>query len=226
MAQNEIQRGGLNSILRRTLNIKGDLPPSSVVGAEIVPVLPLEVDRPEWGYLNEERHLLGETNPGAAAGVFACGMLEVPTQTDLLVVVEKITVQLAATNANFRQILLHIAGPATGIGSLITTNLAQDSTVARDMRYVSSKTAAIGFGTTRLWHGQAAVTGGTFLLDINVQQGQFRDFCERTGPLVLLPGWKLMCWDTQTNEIMCVCYSFRERLLQPNEKPTWETGLL
>jgi hypothetical protein len=219
VAQNDIQRSGLNDILRRSLTIKGDLPPSPVVGAEIVPVLTLENDRPEYAFLAGERLCHAHLDNIAVAAQFSKTAFENPQGSGLLAVMEGITGEVGtAGNAFFN---VYIAGPDTPMSAFIGAAAVGPLTgQARDFRWARTDTLGTAVAPTSCvtWQLVSATdfAGGIFT-DSNVAAFTYADILKRIGTLVIPPGWKIGIRPGAVNQGSCVSFVWRERPLEPNE---------
>jgi hypothetical protein len=127
---NEILVGRYNSLLTKLLSIKGPAP-SPVVAPEIMPVLTLESDRPEWLFLGGQRLLWGLALQNSAVALRALSALENPAGSGVLVVLERLSF-IAVTGA----MPFHIR-PISGASGLP----ASGGAVARDTRLNPAGTA-------------------------------------------------------------------------------------
>jgi hypothetical protein len=94
---NEILTGALNQILARRLGVQtggGAVAPS--IAPEIIATLPLEVDRPEWGFLSGERHAAATTGVSAMAALNSVVALTNPVNSNVVAVVEFVRAEMAA----------------------------------------------------------------------------------------------------------------------------------
>jgi len=95
---NEVQVGRFNGILHKLFSMKEGAP-SPTLAPDIIPVLPLEVDRPEWAFLGGVRLGGGGTRVGPVAGQLPQLQLYNPAGSNTLVVVTKVIVSSATAVA-------------------------------------------------------------------------------------------------------------------------------
>lgn len=220
MAQNDIQRAGLNDIIRRSLTIKGDVPPSPVVGAEIIPAIILENDRFEFSFLGGERRGQQHLDLTAVAAQRSKFVFTNPLQTNLQVVVESITVEPGTVGGTME---LWVAGPDVSLATIFGgAPTGPFNGLATDLRwYRRDSFGNIGFPLMRceayFLVSVPPLAGMTFVTDINVPALNFGDLCDRTGPWLLPPGWKFGIEPNVNNQGFCVNLVFRERAYEPGE---------
>jgi len=224
--QNEIQRGGLNRILYRTLTIKGDVPPAPLIGAEIVPTMPLEVDRPEWGFLAGERRCWAEASLFNVAGQVCKVVLENPAGSGIFLVIERLTLYTGNSPSNGPlSAIVHYGDPDTpadGIGGMMAMNATGNQPgLARDFRW-GQKNVVINYNlalsAARMLTGTSGIgMGGFFAGDvctpIFVQSGFIP---ERIPEFILPPGWKIGV-EGSVNTALCALFAWRERNMEPQE---------
>jgi hypothetical protein len=133
MAQfNEIDEGGLNSILVRRLAMKtGTAAPT--IAPEIMPDLTLESDRPEWGFLKGEMLCSGAFEQLLVAGTFSVLTIRNPTGSGILTTISRI--QNTGTAA-FRVVRI-----AFGTEAMTTTAYAGVQDLRFRFRTMSTQTA-------------------------------------------------------------------------------------
>lgn len=217
MGQNDIQEGGLNAIIQRRLNIKGDLPPSPTVGPEIIPILALEVDRPEWLFLSNERRMWFEVNQDPPAGQRVNTAIHNPAGSGVLVVVESITIQ-STTHIPFATV--RFADFNVTEATFMGGGVGLFSSVPTDFRFNDQQTGATQGSVVRsLMFQTVNGMGGAFLVDlVNPMNAPPADVIQRTGPIILPPGWKVGC-QFGLDVIICCGYRWRERVMEPPERP-------
>jgi hypothetical protein len=112
---NEIQRAGLNAILHKTLAMEEGAPAPQLSG-DIVPVIVLESERPEWAFLAGE-HLCqaGDTIGAGGVGTVAkCGVWN-PVGSNALVTVTGFHVHTqTATRIQLRTAIAPLVSVAVG----------------------------------------------------------------------------------------------------------------
>jgi hypothetical protein len=87
---NEIDEGGLNAILVRRLGMKTGTP-APTIAPEIMPMLALENDRPEWGFPKGEMACSGVFTTGIVAGQYAIVNIVNPLTSGVLAVIDHIS---------------------------------------------------------------------------------------------------------------------------------------
>lgn len=110
---NEIMRGGLNAVLHKTLSMKEGAP-AAILGAEVIPILVLENDRPEWAFLANEFLAGGfaeRTAPGLGRSRY---QLRNPAGSGAIAVIESLLLTTAGPGATSTlQVHTYIAGNLT-----------------------------------------------------------------------------------------------------------------
>jgi len=91
---NEINVGRIGRLLQRLLQIKGSSPAPQLT-PEILAILGLEMDRPEWGFLTGELRFAQQRDQPATAGLFSTCRLRNPAGSGVIAVVQSI---IASTN--------------------------------------------------------------------------------------------------------------------------------
>lgn len=220
---NEIQRAGPNRVLQRTLTIKGDQPPAGVVGAEIVPTLPLEVDRPEWAYLSATRWGHWEASQAAVAGQFCKSAIWNPPFSQVLVVVSRLTVYTGAPAGTVLSALLYTGGPeAVDFSAFMGGAPVTGPCLNMDFRWGEKTGAQWARGPTTVQHGEITAVAdfnvaqfyGDICAPINVVAGWIPD---RIPWIILPPGWFLGVRGAQ-NMALCAEWCWYERGIEPNEQ--------
>lgn len=91
MAQfNEIDEGGLNSILVRRLGMQTGSP-APTIAPELMPMLALENDRPEWGWPKGEMLCSGVFTTGTVVGQYAIVNIVNPTSSGVIGVIRHVS---------------------------------------------------------------------------------------------------------------------------------------
>lgn len=108
MAQpNEILRPGLNSILTKSLGMKEGAP-SPILGPEIMPVMVLETERPEWLFLaNEFRVATGVTAIGGIGTQNVVLQIRNPAGSNVLAIIERATMSWAANATTLQAVMFN-----------------------------------------------------------------------------------------------------------------------
>jgi hypothetical protein len=229
---NEINRSAPNDILRRLFTVKGDVPPSPVLGAELIPAIVLEMERPEWLFLANIRRAVFESSQISVSGQRCKCVLENPAGSGMLVIVERLNLYTGFPIPNTLSAFLRYAGPdlpvngvggffGNGTGTLATTQLNTD------FRWFKQDASGQGkFPAARCWNlTDGNGMGGGFIADICADTnilvhmiGPERAGGCRMSPLVLPPGTKLGV-DNAVNSSLCALWEWIERPIEPNEQP-------
>lgn len=101
---NEIQDVGIGQALRRRLGILSTGSPAPALAPEIMPVVSLGDDRPDLRYLANERLAGATAGQAAVAAQFSFVGLTNPTNSNLVVVVERIRV-VAPAGSSIRVVM-------------------------------------------------------------------------------------------------------------------------
>jgi len=200
MAQNEMDSGArLNNILSKRFEIEGA--PAPFMASELFPNVVLELDRPEWKWLANEKPGWGYRFQAAVAGQYSFVALSV-SQDSVLVVVEA----------------AYVWSPAQcfiGIDNDIASYTSSGTFYARDSRFgyeptgvkvrnVASAAALI----PDMWYVQAAPGGVTSMPGVvNVLPA----------PVVLHKGFSLVIRTGTQNTNLTAGFVWREREASPGE---------
>jgi len=205
MAVNEIQIGRYNSLLHKLLAMKEGAP-SPILAPEIIPVVVLENDRPEWRFL--EGVILragGGSQAAGGAGTVAMYGLRNPVGSNALLVVERVFIG------------------TTTISVFTIQTLNQDSALTaanfgfpRDNR-VSGAAGAVAKAGVGICVGGSAATGFTnakdlvsLLVPANVTSVFDLSF-------VLQPGTELIILCGTANLAFRASFAWSERSMEPSE---------
>lgn len=198
MAVNEIQVGRQNAVLHKLLAMKEGAP-SPILAPEVIPVLVLESDRPEWAFLAGEALCWGFVEPGAVVGQIAYCELRNPAGSGVLCVVEEVVLASATASAFF----------ALGIGSYAPLSAASAS-IVRDTRILPGRPSC-----SLASINTAASPGG--INGYKILQSTGSDPVIIRTPIILSPGTLLAIQTTNMNIGIRVSVSWRERTLEPSE---------
>lgn len=102
MLYNEIGGGNLDQILQQRLNVKGPGAVAPTVAPEVMPVLALEVDRPEWSVIKGEVPVSIRVTQNAVVGNFSFAWISLAAGSGLLFVCTRIKVNAASTGVSLR----------------------------------------------------------------------------------------------------------------------------
>ena len=200
---NELQVGRFNAILKKLLGIKADAP-APVIGAEVIPAIILENDRPEFYILGGGKLGIGGQFVNGGVGVRPIFALQNPVSSGVLIVVEQVVVTSDGTGSSA------IPAITDSVGALTNTNLA----IHRDVR--SRVNAGLNLGITgQLFSGSAAAVPGT---------GSVIGFWNIIAPgfsnvqmnVVLAPGFVFHVSGT-VNTNLGVTIWWRERIIEDSE---------
>jgi len=200
---NEIQAGRFSALLQKLCSIKGAAPAPQLAG-EIIPTLPLEVDRPEWKYLAGERLCWGTATQAAVAGENAhVGLFNLP-QSGLLAVTELINIRPAAAASVY---MGHLDTLFSGGGTAQAAHGFRDSRLPRGPQtstaVLYTKSNAGSLLTTNLFR--------VYQLSTN-QAGIQLGF-----PIVLGPGSGFVVVCATVNTELRVSMAWRERKIEQDE---------
>lgn len=207
---NEILTGELGEILADRLAMQGGQP-APTLAPEIIPTLPLEVDRPEWVYLGGGRLWGSAVLQVGAAGEQTIGAIENPAGSGIIAVFEQIMTNVNTTS----RVRLSSTRTYTATG-LDDTHLA----IPRDTRqWLDLPTAASPDSALLIRSGDVVggiMPGVTNYLHIFASPAG-TESKPYPGPIVLVPGTALL-WETDTNNIQVhMSLTWRERKAQKGE---------
>jgi len=193
---NGVGESGLSQLLTKRLTTPGgsDAP---AVAPELFPVLALENDRPEWGYLKGEGHYAVYIAVGAVAAEYGMAQLYLPTTARTIAVVTEISSPDA---------LAKNVGMATGISGGIA-GWAAGTTLNMDSRRRGQGGAVLYENNTDV--AQPAVHGRAAQLTVAGQSVR--------GPFILAPGGCLMIYSVTVNQSMLANVRWYERPAEPGE---------
>ena len=200
---NEIQVGRYSALLQRLFAIKGAAP-SPQLSSEIMPTFPLEVDRPEWKYLANERLCWGVGAQAAVAGERSHVQLVNPTQSSALMVIERL---LIAPTGGTTVRIGHMDSPMSGGG------VAQAASGFRDSRLARGSQVSSG----QVWTGSDAAVLVTSQLHNVGFTGTPNPGFVMEHSIVLTPGTGLGLACFTVNIPLSVNFAWRERKLEPDE---------
>jgi len=198
---NEIQVGRFSAMLQKICSIKGAAPAPQLAG-EIMPTLPLEVDRPEWKYLANERLAWGAGTQAAVVGEKGHVQLYLPADAgDMLLVVERIHVAIGAGGTVF---VGHLDAELSG-GSLQAASGFRDGRLPRGSTATAAEVRYNSYGANQITTVLAHLRMGT-----NIE----RIISE---PIVLTRGTGV-CLACTSNEVgIYVTFFWRERKIELDE---------
>lgn len=188
---NEIQESGLNQILTRRLDIKGDVPAPAIV-PEIGPQLVLENDRPEWGFLKGERLAARWVSVAAVAAQFGAVQLYLPPASREVVTIQRITF-LNANSVSLAEATVIDGGLVGWVGT---------ATQVRDFRWPASATALVISTTTNV----AQPSNFGVLAQAATSQAEIVE------PIIITPGQSLMIYANVVNQALAMNIYWRERV--------------
>lgn len=194
---NEINDYSLNSVLIRRLGMV-QAAAAPAVAPEVFPVMTLESDRPEWGWLKGEQLNGRFMSVGAVAGQFSMVQMYLPSTSQQVVVIENITNTGTAQLAIFR-----IIGIGGGLGGWSGRTVAN-----RDTRWVGDRTGLV------VETNQNAALPARYP-DIAVLPGSIAARFE--APLIITPGRGFCIATASVNQIISANVNWRERVAQPGE---------
>lgn len=196
MNYNQAAEFGLQQLITRRLTTPGGLP-APTVAPEMFPVISLENDRPEWGFLKGERHMTGFYQGGPTVGNFEGVELRNPAGSGVIVVVNRI-VTIAAADTRYYRAAAPIAGLLGG-------------TAPMDLRDPMPGANINGIATIAGAAAPGLPPGG---LMRRVEQGGYVEHRENW---VLPPNTALQVYVGATNLLLTCWFNWTERGAQPGE---------
>lgn len=199
MAQNEIEYGqGLNQVLSRRFGVQGA--PSPFMASEVFPTLVLGNDRPEWGFLQQERRAGGNAADAAVAAQSSQVGVTNPSGSNAIVVITRIIVNNSTAGA-----LLH----NIGIGNSVTVdNLG--SSFFLDTR--------LGFATQRPTANVFLLTQATGIGNIIAQvTAPAAQWAELQGAWILGPNGFLVVRGALNQQAVSAAFEWYEYAASPGE---------
>lgn len=203
---NEIQTGRLNSILHKLLDMKEGAPAPSL-GSDIVPMLALEVDRPEWKFLGNEKLCIAPFLPAAVASNIGQGSIFNPDGSNVLCIIEDWVWTVQSTSTFTVEVRVDT--------SEITGTLRSGQ--LRDGRWGAPNTV---FPTCRVRDNATGSTVGGFLLaNYRGTGSQLLARPPLAVPFVLTPGNAYTVGGVQgvANSNVFGYFLWRERAFEPSE---------
>lgn len=198
---NEILVGRFNSILNKLLGMKEGAP-SPQVSSDIVPTIPLEVDRPEWRYLANERLCWAGVVRAAVAAQNSSILLYNPSGSNVIAVVTNVQPALNAGQTVY-----------AGHYDLnpVVAGWSQAGSGLRDSRF--SRTTQI---TTCQTYTLAQV--GVAVTTILWRYNMYGQPCPPIPfPIILTPGTGLAVAASAVNNTLDCSFAWTERALEPSE---------
>lgn len=200
--QNEVQVGRYQHLLERLLSMKGEIAQQQLA-PEILPILVLESERPEWKALANERLCVGGAFAAATVGQFSVVQLWNPAPARTLVVVDSLIVN--PQQAGFI-LLSHWDTGASGGSAVAGSRGFRDGRLPRG----GASTAALTFGYTN------AARPGTSIASLYFSAAPFNS---QVIPLsfVLTPGRGLAVESVVVNNAISAYFNWRERKIEDSE---------
>jgi hypothetical protein len=205
MAVNEIQIGRWGNILHKLLAMK-EGNPAPILAPEVIPTVVLEAERPEWNFLANVVNAWGFVDQAAAVGQVAqCGILN-PVGSNVLAVLESVSVSKVDAN-QFRLYVLFQDNAVTPTrGSYRDFRFGRRGGASTDLQGGSTtlfNTSSVAIPTNSrqvalFWHD--SVVNVDIPLDV-----------------VLPPNSILFVANVSSNEFLAASFRWRERALEPSE---------
>lgn len=201
--QNEIQVGRYSAMLHKLLQMKEGAP-SPTLATDIFPTISLEVDRPEWKFLGGEMICSGWGAKAAAAGEYGNVVLENPTGSGALVVLERIGISIA-TAGQVEAFPLY--------SSAVSALAAVSTRFAADLRWANPSGSFFKTSVAMIRQGNLSPISGGF--------AYFYPLANTTSlfdlGFVLSPGTAVSIRAATVNIAMRVWFRWRERVLEQSE---------
>jgi hypothetical protein len=199
---NEVQVGRFSHLLERLLSMKGELA-TQQLAPELLPVLCLENDRPEWAALANERLCYGGGAQGAVAGEFAAVQLVNPPTGDTLMVLDRMIISpFSADSLSFGAINTLFSGGGVSLGNTAFRDGRLTQGVDTTRGIVASQTS-VGFPMTGVMSINPVAAN---LLPIDMPF-----------PYVMQPGRGIGVAVAAVNVALIVAFFWRERKLEASE---------
>ncbi len=196
---NEIQRAGLNAILHKTLAMEDGAPAPQLSG-DIVPVLVLESERPEWHYLAGGNLCWGSAYLTPGAGVRGRLQLWNPPGAGVLCVIEALFFCTGTLDTwEVRDDAVQITGTGLTEVNAWSRDYRKDHEVACQLFYTNDGGAVSG---VRRMVGQALAST---MVQPPIQA------------LILPPGRGISITNTTVNTTLVANFVWRERTIEPSE---------
>lgn len=194
----DLNIGRYANLLRSLLLIRGSQgSPLPEVSPELVPTLPLEVDRPEWAWLGGTDLYGGGYSRTPAAGQKATARLVNPVGSGKLVVVEQFRIRLSVTGPASLGVTDNLSG--------VVTSTARGS--GRDSRVGTDNSSAIIEVGDNL-----PLTGFIGFIDVVANESQVVEL-----PIVLTPGFALVIASNPSDAQLVGSLFWYERPLEQTE---------
>lgn len=197
---NEVQIGRYKQLLEQLLSMKGEIAVQQL-SPELLPVLVLGDDRPEWSALSGERLAFGGiAQAGVAAERSTIQLMNLPTSTSI-VTLERLWVRVATAGEVF---MGHLDTLVSGSGAAAGAYGFRDGRFPRGSQASAAQVFSFHDAanpiTANLWRGVI----GTTSTAINL-------------PVVLTPGRGFAVCCTTVNVAMYVSFMWRERKFETSE---------
>lgn len=198
MGQNELQGGsGVNLILSKRFKIAGAAAP--FMASELFPMIGLEIDRPEWGFLGGTRLGAGTVGQAGVVAEFAQAGLLNPTGSGAIIVCVMIGFRVTSP----------VPTVQVRVGFNPTTD-AETSGTNRDLRWGEANANTIA----RLFVRSAAALDGRVIYNGSGPADQ-KNFYSQA--IVLPPGAFVQANRDVLNEDIVASFSWYERAAEPGE---------
>lgn len=206
---NEILVGRYNRLLQRLTGIKGDNPSPQLSG-DIVPILAIEVDRPEWAYLAGEALYSVFQNQAAVAAQSARFQLRNPSGSGVLAIVEGAAIWSSSAGQEGR--LYRGMTPTVDLTGT-TQGVAIDSRFGSPLR--SACIASVDTNASVFATGVAAEDFPFTSADAGIIQLHRRP--NRIPIAILGPGSACGLFSVVVNNQALATWFWRERAIEPGE---------
>jgi hypothetical protein len=205
VATNGIQIGRFNSLLSKLLGMSGEIDPVPTLAPEMVSVLALEVDRPEWAFLKGERRLQCFGLPTGTAVFRGIFVARNPAGSGTLAVLESINVTPSSGAVQSFYLGLGLGALSVSTLGLIVRDTRQNSAAVSGPATLAVATVAqvaLPPLIEEFYHGSSlAAVGELVPLDI-----------------ILSPGREFAMWgDIGATATFKVNLKWRERVLEAAE---------
>lgn len=193
--------GRFNRLLQRLLEIKAD-PPAPDLAGEIMPVIVLEGDRPEWLYLMGHRLIAVGFSLGAAAGQPNLIRVRNPAASGVIATADAML--LGSSTAH--SVNLRIGRAAADLGTTFATMVLDQRMGAANASSLIASSDQTGAAVVGTSIGRARVPAEDSL----VFPAAYR--------FVLAPGDSFDIFSSESNLTWAGVFTFRERALEASER--------
>lgn len=201
--QNEVLVGRYNGILAKLLSMK-ERAPSPIIGAELLPAVVLESDRPEFHFLGGTKLVMGSANQAAVAGELAAIIVNNPASSGILLVITRLFNRATGGLLLFGQTF---TGTPTGTKSAVNHCDTRWGTTV-----VAGQHAGIAGQILSASNAVSLITAPGYF---TVAPNEYRD--DSTLRIVLAPGTFFVIESNTANNPLRMAFLWYERAIEASE---------